>query len=65
VKARDAAILEALRIRPRTAIEVLSILPAEDGQHGDQRIAARDSALIRLRVKKLIRQRPDGQWEAA
>jgi len=65
VKARDAAILEAVRIRPRSAAEVLSVMPVETWQHADQKIAARDSALIRMRVKKLIRQRPDGLWEAA
>ncbi len=54
VKARDEAILAALKVRPWPYGGLLTVLPDEPGQTFDQRETALKSALIRLRVKKLI-----------
>jgi hypothetical protein len=54
VTARDQAIVEAVKIRPRSTEGLLEVLPIEPGQTSEQRRVARDSAIIRLRVKKLI-----------
>jgi len=64
VKARDKAILAALKYRPRSAYALLREMPNEPAQTDAQRIVARDSALIRLGVKKLIRQTSEG-WVLA
>lgn len=64
VAARDKAIVDALKIRTRTFGGLRDVLPVEAGQTDDQRDAALSSALIRLRVKKVIR--PDGEsWAIA
>lgn len=64
MKARDAAIVGALKIRPWLQEGLLAVLPDEPGQVPAQREAALHSALIRLRVKKQIEQLTDGQWRA-
>jgi len=56
VAARDTAILNAVKLRPWSTDALLTVLPQEPGATNEQRVAARDSALIRLRVKKLIKQ---------
>lgn len=61
VKARDAAILEALDIRPRSADALLDVMPEEPGQTPEQKRTALSSALVRLRVKKQI-DLVDGSW---
>lgn len=65
VSARDAAILQAVKMRPWSTEALLTVLPPEPGATDEQRVAARDSALIRLRVKKLIKQVNDNTWVAA
>jgi hypothetical protein len=62
VAARDAAILKAVTLRPWKTEALLTVLPEEPGQTPEQRKAALDSALIRLRVKKRIQVTPDG-WK--
>lgn len=64
VTRRDRAILDALQIRAWTTKELLSVMPVEANQNLEQRTTARDSALIRLRVKQRI-QEVDGQWRLA
>lgn len=64
VHARDASILRAVKTRAWSTDGLLTVLPLEPGQTPEQRTAARDSALIRLRVKKLIKCTDEG-WVAA
>lgn len=64
VKARDAAILERLRIGPATTAALITVMPDEPGFSPEDREAACHSALIRLRVKKRIRSVVDG-WATA
>ena len=64
VAARDKAIVDALYIRPRTTEALFDVLPDEPDLTLEQRMAARDSALIRLRVRKVIVQNGDG-WTIA
>lgn len=65
MKARDAAILERLRIAPGTLEQLATVLPTEDGQsEADRQVACR-SALIRLRVKGQIRAVMEGGWAIA
>jgi hypothetical protein len=64
VHARDAAIMRAVRLRPWSTDALLTVLPLEPGQTSEQRVAARDSAIIRLKVKQLIRSTEEG-WVAA
>lgn len=61
VKARDAAILEALAIRPRTTDALLDVMPPEPGLTPEQKNAALSSALVRLRVKQKV-DLVEGQW---
>jgi hypothetical protein len=63
VKARDAAILERLRIGPATLEQLVTVMPSEDGHDENDRRAACSSALIRLRVKRQITN-VDGGWAA-
>jgi hypothetical protein len=63
VTARDAAILQAVRLRPWTTDALMSVMPVEEGQTVEQRKTALKSALIRMRVKKQIDE-VDGQWRA-
>lgn len=63
VKARDHAILEALKLRRWLPAGLISVLPQEQGQTGEERKRALDSALIRLQVKGFIRQLEDGTLE--
>lgn len=58
---RDRAILDALAIRAWTTKELLAVMPVEPNQTSEQRMVARDSALIRLRLKQHI-QEVDGSW---
>ena len=64
VSARDAAILQALKVRPWATDSLLNVLPEEPGQSDEQRKTALSSALIRLRVKKQIDQ-VQGLWRLA
>jgi len=64
VAARDKAIVEALKVRTRTAQELFACLPYERGLTHDQQDAALSSALIRLRVKKIIKADGEG-WAIA
>lgn len=61
VRARDAAILEALSIRPRSSESLLEVLPPEPGLTPEQKQAALSSALIRLRVKRQV-DLVEGTW---
>jgi hypothetical protein len=60
VKARDAAIVAALKVRPWKYEGLLSVLPTEPGQTPAQRETALTSALIRLKTKKLVEVCPEG-----
>ena len=65
VQARDAAVLNALKLRTWTTDGLMTVLPQEPGQTVDQRKTALSSALIRLRLKKRI-QAADGEtWSLA
>lgn len=64
VKARDAAILARLRIAPASLAALVAVLPDEPGFLEVDRIVACQSALIRLRVKSLIRAVGEG-WAIA
>lgn len=54
VAARDKAIVDALKIRPWTTDALMTVMPHEADLTLEQRRAALSSALIRLRVKKVI-----------
>lgn len=56
--------MRAVRLRPWSTDALLTVLPLEPGQTSEQRVAARDSAIIRLKVKQLIRSTEEG-WVAA
>jgi len=64
VKARDAAIVGALRMRKWTAEGLLHVLPVEVGQTADERKTALENALIRLSARKQILQL-GGEWALA
>jgi hypothetical protein len=64
VKARDQAILGALKLRPWPEGGLLTVLPDEPTLTLEQKQAALHSALIRLRVKGLARC-TEGVWRAA
>lgn len=53
-----------MKIRPRSEDSLLEVLPFEPAQTIDQRRTALSSALIRLRVKRLIQQEGE-TWRAA
>lgn len=55
VKARDAALVARLRIGPASLEQLVTAMPTEDGQGDEDRRVGCSSALVRLRVKKLIR----------
>lgn len=54
VKARDKAILDALRLRPWPQKALFTVMPEEPTLSVDQKEAALHSALIRLRAKRLV-----------
>lgn len=64
VAARDAAILQALKLRPWKTEALLSVMPEETTLTPPQRQAALSSALIRLRVRGHIKS-VDGVWALA
>lgn len=64
VKARDEAILDALKLRPWTTDALITVLPIELDQTALQREVALKSALMRLNVRKQIKQ-VDGKWVLA
>lgn len=64
MKARDAAVLARLRIGPASLEQLVTVLPVEPDHDENDRLAACSSALIRLRVKKLITN-VEGWWAAA
>lgn len=64
MKARDAALLDRLRIGPATLEQLVTVMPTEDGHGEADRQAACRSALIRLGVKKQIKAM-GGNWVAA
>lgn len=63
VKARDTAIVDALRLRRWNRPGLLTVLPQEPGQTAHERARALDTALLRLSVKAQIRKLPDETYE--